>query len=1299
MSIITGLLCFFAVLLSTPWGAEVTIFVVNKVAPIHIEYKSGALLRGLRLSELSVNNEQTSAKLSNIHLQLHLRCLWKKQLCVDELSIGELNVVIKESGSTTPEPTTGDIILPSLPELPFTLQVKRFSLARLNIENRSFSLALNDFSTALFMSDVAIRIEQATLDKLHYKILEVSSSATSNSKVVKTTQGVNNTQVNGTSSSKTSNLDWPLATLPKVTIPFSLSIQPFTLNSLIVTEVFKDSEYKTLVALNNTRARLTWFRSKLSIKKLSSTSVTVNNDALIDDISLSGDVDLSIPYRLDLTLINSFKNSVALPQLNDTSQTLTLNGDLANLTIVATGEGALTFSTKGDIALTDPNLPYKIDAEVSQFILPTELTEQLPISITPSVFALQSEGDINQQMVNFKSEFSGLGYENVALELVATHQESNIKIQTLHLQDLHAANDLMLTGALDVGQEFAWDINLNTTGFTLPDINPNIAGRIQGNLNSQGFWHDEKWAVTVSNSIIKGELNKRPLNIKANIDMNHNGSVGQSDLLIEYENIALTLTGYSDEEWHINGSATIGNTALWLDDISSQLSSKINVSGPIQQPKINLQGTLTDFVVANVASDKINIDAQYSPLNNHLHEIKVTSAQVDVDEHTINSVQVSSVGDLIKQQVALAWQGDSSIDLIIDSVYSTAKSQWQVHTSNTAFTFDDINFKTNKPLQLTYKELSQALVINKHCWLVEASQLCLTKDSELSAEQGKVPLTIDVETGLLNAFMPDNTFIKSTINGQIAIDWQQGNLPSAIADLNISEGDFQLSSAGELHPLLAWQKGHVNFKLRNNTVDGKVSFTRADGVEVVNASTRILLANADTSSQSKVKQNEVKQTKANQSKLNSQVEKQAEPQRTDNNVVASQIIIKDFNLLPLHVFVPELGALEGLVNSNISIKGDLLSPEINGDLTLTEGKTNLSGDLNGIEDIQLAINFSGQQAVINGGVNINEKPATITGNADWKTEFQANVNFDGESLHLSVPPDLTLTLSPHLSAQLKTTSLNLTGSVEVVEGKLSVDKLPQGSVSLSKDVVMVGDKGESESEKKPFEISTDIRVLIKDVFKVEGQGFIGRLGGELQVSQLAGQPLQLFGGLRIPEGRYRAYGQDLSITKGAISFNGPVNNPYVSIQATRSIEKEDVTVGVDATGLANNLSIKLFSKPTMQQSEILSYLVRGRALDAEASTGSAAIGMALGTAVTNYSGVLTQLEKLPLINRIEIDGDDEQASIAGYLGDQIYIKYGVGVVEPINELTVRFYILSRLWLETVTSLESSASIYYSFDIK
>lgn len=118
------------------------------------------------------------------------------------------------------------------------------------------------------------------------------------------------------------------------------------------------------------------------------------------------------------------------------------------------------------------------------------------------------------------------------------------------------------------------------------------------------------------------------------------------------------------------------------------------------------------------------------------------------------------------------------------------------------------------------------------------------------------------------------------------------------------------------------------------------------------------------------------------------------------------------------------------------------------------------GNINNVDEINLAVTFNGKEAIVSGGLNLNNKTASLTGSANWKDELEGQFNFDGESLHFSVPPDVTLTVSPHLIAQINASALKLTGRIEVLDGHLSINKLPQGSVSLSKDVIIVNDKGE-----------------------------------------------------------------------------------------------------------------------------------------------------------------------------------------------------------------------------------------------
>ena len=156
-AVITAILCFLAILLSTPWGAQLSFYVVKNVSPIQIEYGSGALLNDLKLNQLLIDNEQAFIKAKEVRLQLHLRCLWKNQLCVDELSIGSLQVDVKEESSAPAAATTAkEQAAPANFALPFTVKMKKFFLGQAHIKTQGVELNLTDFASALSVNKAAI---------------------------------------------------------------------------------------------------------------------------------------------------------------------------------------------------------------------------------------------------------------------------------------------------------------------------------------------------------------------------------------------------------------------------------------------------------------------------------------------------------------------------------------------------------------------------------------------------------------------------------------------------------------------------------------------------------------------------------------------------------------------------------------------------------------------------------------------------------------------------------------------------------------------------------------------------------------------------------------------------------------------------------------------------------------------------------------------------------------------------------------------------------------------------------------
>jgi autotransporter translocation and assembly factor TamB len=231
----------------------------------------------------------------------------------------------------------------------------------------------------------------------------------------------------------------------------------------------------------------------------------------------------------------------------------------------------------------------------------------------------------------------------------------------------------------------------------------------------------------------------------------------------------------------------------------------------------------------------------------------------------------------------------------------------------------------------------------------------------------------------------------------------------------------------------------------------------------------------------------------------------------------------------------------------------------------------------------------------------------------------------------------------------------------------------------------------------------DVRFRIQDRLKVTGKNLDTNLGGELHVKQLPGRPLQLFGNLNTIGGELRAYQSRLNIKRGTINFSGPPGNPTLDVRAERDISASDVKVGVRVQGpLEEDLLLEIYSDPVMSQAEAMSYLVRGRGMDAGAGVDGTAMALSMASGAVNRSSLVSELNRIPGVSNVEFGAqgsdDDTAATVSGYIGERIYLSYGVGLYEPVNVLTARLYLRSRLWLEVVSRLENSVDLYYSFDI-
>jgi translocation and assembly module TamB len=190
------------------------------------------------------------------------------------------------------------------------------------------------------------------------------------------------------------------------------------------------------------------------------------------------------------------------------------------------------------------------------------------------------------------------------------------------------------------------------------------------------------------------------------------------------------------------------------------------------------------------------------------------------------------------------------------------------------------------------------------------------------------------------------------------------------------------------------------------------------------------------------------------------------------------------------------------------------------------------------------------------------------------------------------------------------------------------------------------------------------------------------------------------GEVNVQRGRFRAYGQDLTIRNGRVIFAGLANNPDLQLEAIRQSRDRNTIGGLRVTGTLQESVGELFAEPSMTDSDVAYFLLTGRRPpelgQKDTTSGGALLNLVL--ARTNESAA-------KLASRLGIEGfqistaDGEQGfetHLRGYLSDDLFVSYGTGFEEKTASLTLQYYITPHVVVEAVGGFTSALDIVYSF---
>ncbi|WP_447787146.1 translocation/assembly module TamB domain-containing protein [Stenotrophomonas bentonitica] len=396
-----------------------------------------------------------------------------------------------------------------------------------------------------------------------------------------------------------------------------------------------------------------------------------------------------------------------------------------------------------------------------------------------------------------------------------------------------------------------------------------------------------------------------------------------------------------------------------------------------------------------------------------------------------------------------------------------------------------------------------------------------------------------------------------------------------------------------------------------------------------------------------------------------------------NAPLTGELYLNMSRLYWIELFSPDIVRPTGLIEGHVSLRGTRGTPSLGGDAKLS----NFKGEFPalGLTFDQGSGSFTAQpdgSAKITAQANSGKGTLYVDGGLSWFGDAQPlQLHIHGENVLLSNTPELRIVANPNLDFTLAKAAMQLRGTVHVPEADLDLERLDRGT-SVSEDVVVLDPADPEEGPSLPLDM--DLTVSLGDKVRMAGFGLKGGLGGKMQVWARPGREMTANGALEV-SGRYKAYGQDLTITRGNLNWNfNAVSDPRINIRAERRVG--DVTAGIDVTGRAQSPRVDVWSDPSMSQSEALAFLVLGRSLTGASSDQTQQVNAA-SAALSAGSGLLAS--QLGAKLGLDDAGVSQSRALGGsvigvgkYISPKLYVGYGVSLVGSGSVLTLK-YLLRR----------------------
>ena len=829
-------------------------------------------------------------------------------------------------------------------------------------------------------------------------------------------------------------------------------------------------------------------------------------------------------------------------------------------------------------------------------------------------------------------------------------------------------------------------------------------------INGEGHWDEKTNLIIFAINQIQGQFNGYPIQGKS-LFQYHNQTFSLKDTFLQIGDALLTAEGKLNQTLNASWKIHIPDLHKLLIHSAGVIEAKGVLTSNAAQSDVTmaLHGQNLQYADTKIERFTTQLDFTLHPnrqINLQLSAKKIYYHRLLLDQFTI-SLQGSTLQHILNVNLSHSLQ-----KIYFKLAGGWLNNQWKGQVQS--FVIDTQSslghWQLTKPTELLLSPTR--ILVPTLCWQSISAQLC----SSISWQQGQSFLSqLDLKQfnlSQLKDFMPSGTKLIGFINLNAHVSSQPSHSPQADITLHLGSGKIS-HLLDNTQRSLPFQGGNLIAHLSENGLDTMFNF----------------MVSQQASINAKFSMPGYKGFSI------------PSPQQTVNGSLIAQLTkLEQFSFL-----LPKRTSINGKFITNVALNGSWGKPIILGTVNLENAAVNLpiAGiNLKAINARLTADNTEKLQFVasMKSGVGVLK----ANGNYYPFSSIQPTIiALQGQNFLISNTPEIRVIISPQLTIKILNNRLDLQGIIAIPESHIAPKDF-SSTVQIPSDTVYTGSLSTptplkqnqnipSATEEAPsaLQVYSHLQLNLGDKVNFNFRGLAAQLGGQLTITDTPQGNSTAVGDLIISKGEYKAYGQNLTIRQGRLSFaGGPLDNPILNIQAIRQVKilntsssstetssaptVQDTVVGIQISGTAEAPVATLFSIPSgLDQTQILSYLVLGRTLDQASSTdgkalAQAALSMNLGggkiAEINNKLKTLFGLSELDVAPESEYNATSKSivqntALIVGkYLTPKLYVNYSIGLIEPINTLRVNYQLTPRWLLQTETNTDASGiDIIYKID--